>query len=271
MRILLKIKGRNLFEKITKEMALLNSAFPKRHVEGQRINWQLILLDGDITSADLANQAGDITIVLIDVHNKTSVDHLRDLEQQKFLFMNSVPNFPNGIAPIILVFNKNILTPQLIELPEIISDWIIAPVVMHDLVRRIFTSLRRKKITPTEIRSGVLTLLPESRQLSYCGNTINLTPSELSAAELFLRQFGCVILIEDIALMFKLSGRSTDGSNIRVTMFQLRFKIEALTRCEFTLRSVYNEGYSLKHRRKHDPEPPFKNYEVRQDVATYCV
>lgn len=269
MRILLKIKGRSLFEKITKEIALLNSAFPKRHVEGHRIDWQLISLDDDITAADLANQAGDISIVLIDVKNEENIEHLRDLEQKKFLFMSTVPNFPNGIAPIILVFNKNVLTPQLLELPEIICDWVIAPVVMPDLVLRIFTSLRRKQIKPTEIRSGVLTLLPESRQLSYCGNTINLTPSELSAAELFLRQFGCVILIEDIALMFKLSGRSTDGSNIRVTMFQLRFKIEALTHCEFTLRSVYNEGYSLKHMRKHDPEPPFKNYEVRQNVATY--
>ena len=269
MRILLKIKGPSLFEKITKEMAMLNSSFFKQDIDGQRINWQLISLDEDITAEDLANQATDINIILIDVHNKESIKYLRDLEKQQFLLMISGANFRYGVAPIIVIFNKNVLTPHILDLPEIIHDWVISPVVMHDLVRRIFTSLRRKETTTTEIRSGVLTLVPESRQLSYYGNTINLTPSELSAAELFLRQFGCVIPLEEISLMFKLSGRSTDGSNIRVTMFQLRFKIEALTRFEFTLRSIYKEGYSLRHTTKNDSEDPPKNYELRQNLANY--
>ena len=92
---------------------------------------------------------------------------------------------------------------------------------------------------------------------------------ELAIAELFLHHFGSVILLEDIILMFKLSGRSTENSNIRVTMFQLRFKIEAITRCQFTLVSVYKEGYSLRNSRNYDTDFPFPDLEVRQETAVY--
>jgi hypothetical protein len=61
--------------------------------------------------------------------------------------------------------------------------------------------------------------------------------------------------MEEIQLLFKLAGRSTEGSNVRVTMFQLRFKVEALTHCQFTLTSAYAEGYVLRHSKSHDTSP----------------
>ena len=88
-------------------------------------------------------------------------------------------------------------------------------------------------------------------------------------AELFLHHFGSVIVLEDIELLFKLADRSTEGSNIRVTMFQLRFKFEAVTHCQFTLMSVYREGYALRQMRNDDPGFTFPDYEARQDVAEY--
>ena len=113
----------------------------------------------------------------------------------------------------------------------------------------------------------MLTLLPESRLLCYSGNTTLLTAAEVAVAELFLHYFGSVISIEDIHLLFKIAGRSIEGSNIRVTMFQLRFKIEAVTRCQFTLINAYNTGYVLRH--THGNDPNFSHWEVRQDTATY--
>ncbi|MGV3655037.1 MAG: hypothetical protein ACO1N5_12570, partial [Noviherbaspirillum sp.] len=57
---------------------------------------------------------------------------------------------------------------------------------------------------------------------------------------------------------FKSSGKSTEGSNIRVTVFQLRLKLEMLTRSQFTIVSVYKRGYCLKQkvRPPDSPEAP---------------
>jgi hypothetical protein len=52
-------------------------------------------------------------------------------------------------------------------------------------------------------------------------------------------------------------------------MFQLRFKIEAVTRCQFTLTSAYGEGYVLRHARGPNPGLTYFPLEARQDVAVY--
>jgi hypothetical protein len=103
--------------------------------------------------------------------------------------------------------------------------------------------------------------------LCYAGDTTQLTASEVAVAELFLNHFGTLIPTEDIHLLFKLSGRSTEGSNIRVTMFQLRFKIEAVTRCQFTLTNSYNSGYVMRHVNSYDAQPPSNPLEAWQDTA----
>lgn len=269
MRIILNIMGSDLYEKITKEMAVLHSPFPKRYKHGKVIDWQLRLMPEVLSMNDLTNHASDLNIILIDAHDVSMVERLRALERQEFLYVNAASDFPHGATPIIVVFQSDALIPKLLELPEVVTDWMIEPISMHDLVRRIFVSLRRKKLLQTELRFGKLTLLPESRKLCFSGDAIQLMPSELAIAELFLHHFGSVILLEDIILMFKLSGRSTENSNIRVTMFQLRFKIEAITRCQFTLVSVYKEGYSLRNSRNYDTDFPFPDLEVRQETAVY--
>jgi len=271
MRIILKIMGQSLYANLAREMASLNSAFPRRYKQGKAIDWQLVLLNHLPQAEDLANQATALVIVVVDAADQNIVDHLRTIERQEFLYINNLPAYPHGIAPVIVLFQQDALKPEVMELPDIISDWMIAPFSMHDLALRMFTSLRRKQMLQAEMRFGALTLLPESRRLCYYSDSTHLTPSELAVAELFLHHFGSVILLEDIVLMFKLSGRSTEGSNIRVTMFQLRFKIEALTRCKFTLLSIYNEGYALRHTRNYDPGFPYPDLEAHQELAFYGV
>jgi hypothetical protein len=80
---------------------------------------------------------------------------------------------------------------------------------------------------------------------------------------------GSVVPIEEIFLLFRLAGRSTSGSNIRVTIFQLRFKIELLTRNHFSLVCAYGEGYALRPVRTPDKRPRWPQYEARQPVAVY--
>lgn len=269
MRIILKVMGQSLYGKLAKEMASLNSAFPRRYKQGKAIDWQLSLLNHLPQAADLANLPTALVIVIVDASDMNAVEHLRALERQEFLYLNNLPTYPHGIAPVIVLFQQDALKPEMMEMPDIVSDWMFDPIHMHDLARRIFVSLQRKQMLQAEMRFGALTLLPQSRRLCYFNDSTHLTPSELAVAELFLHHFGSVILIEDIVLMFKLSGRSTEGSNIRVTMFQLRFKIEALTRCKFTLMSIYNEGYALRHTRNYDPGFPYPDLEAHQEVVAY--
>ena len=112
-------------------------------------------------------------------------------------------------------------------------------------------------------------MISDTRTLCFGKRKIDLTPTELVIAEMFLRNFGSVISLEDIALLFKITGRSQDGRNIRVTMFQLRFKIETLTSNEFSLINIYKEGYALRQRKNYPKGRPLNNFEVQQEQAQY--
>jgi hypothetical protein len=73
-----------------------------------------------------------------------------------------------------------------------------------------------------------------------------------------------VIPLDELQLLFKLAGRSTEGSNVRVTMFQLRFKSKALKRCRYTLTSAYGLGYVLKHGKAGEPGTDARGWIARQ-------
>lgn len=267
MKILLKVMGPSLYHRVTKAMASANSPFPRSSAQGKLIHWQLVELRPPFNSSCLENADGELSFVLMEIEDLVTIENLRTIEQRESLHLRSVYSLDHELAPLIAILRQDILVSDLLEMPDIISYWMIEPVSINDLVRRMFTGMKRRQRLRSELGYGVLTLLPESRTLCYAGNSIQLTASEVSVAELFLHHFGAVIPIEDIHLLFRLAGRSTEGSNIRVTMFQLRFKIEAVSRCQFTLTNTYNAGYVLRHAQTPDPEYP--DLEVRQEVATY--
>ena len=269
MRITLKIKGRRLFEHLTKEMAAKNSIFPRKMFD-QRIDWQLVALGDNLQVHDIANSEIGRSIVLIDTPDISIINHLKKLEQREFLFMQTSPAFPFGIAPIVLIFHAEAPSLQLVDLPQIVSDWMMEPLNISDLVSRLFTSLRRSRTTESETPSSILTLISDTRTLWFGKRKVELTPTELVMAEMFLRNFGSVISLEDIALLFKITGRSQDGRNIRVTMFQLRFKIETLSSNEFSLFNIYKEGYALRQRKNYPKGRPFSHFELNQEQAQYC-
>lgn len=267
LKILLKVMGPSLYHRVTKALASANSPFPRSSSQGKLIHWQLVELQPPFTSGFLENANDELSFVLMEVDDLIIIENLRTIEQRESLHVRSVYSLDNELAPLIVVMKRDIPNGELLDMPDIVSDWMIEPVSINDLVRRMFTGMRRRQRLRSELGYGVLTLLPESRMLWYGGNSTQLTASEVSVAELFLHHFGTVIPIEDIHLLFKIAGRSTEGSNIRVTMFQLRFKIEAVTRCQFTLTNTYNAGYVLRHVSTSDSG--YQDLEARQDVATY--
>ena len=269
MRIFLRIMGRNLFESVTKELAAFNSSFPRHYRKGKLINWQLELLKEPFEASYLDSSSNHISVVLIEAHDVSIVEELRAISHREYLGLCSQHNFEYQPAPVILIFDRDLPTTELLEMPKIITDWVSANKSMHELVRRIFGSLKNQRHLQEEFGGGVLSLISETRTLCYSGDMLLISPSEVPVAELFLSHIGSVIPMEDIALLFKLAGRSTEGSNIRVTMFQLRFKIEAITRCYYTLISAYKEGYVLRTTRGHDPKVPVQDMQARQEVAIY--
>ncbi|MDO8311159.1 MAG: winged helix-turn-helix domain-containing protein, partial [Sideroxyarcus sp.] len=114
--------------------------------------------------------------------------------------------------------------------------------------RRVLYSLRRKSILKSRLCFGPMTMIPDSRTISFAGRSAVLTRSEFALAELFLAQMGSVIPTSDLVALFKSTGKSTEGSNIRVTIFQLRLKLEMLTKSQYTLVSVYKQGYCMKQK-----------------------
>lgn len=104
MRIFLKIMGCSLYEKLTQEIATLQSAFPKCYKQNKLIDWQLILLDENLNATILASEAPDLSVILIDAPDITIVEQLRTLARQEFLYMDKLPDYPNGFTPIIVLF-----------------------------------------------------------------------------------------------------------------------------------------------------------------------
>jgi DNA-binding response OmpR family regulator len=132
----------------------------------------------------------------------------------------------------------------------------------------VISSLRRQQRLQHELGTGQLSLNLESRKLMYAGDVVQLSPAEVPLAELFMSHVGSVIPIDEIHLMFQLTGRSLSGSNIRVTIFQLRFKIELLTRHQFTLACAYGEGYALRPG-KGSAEPPSHSLTAMQSSTLH--
>lgn len=267
MKILLKVMGASLYHRVTRALASANSPFPRSSSQGKIIHWHIVELEPPFDSSCLDNENGELSFVLMVVDDVVVIENLRTIEQRESLNVRSMYDLEHELAPLILILKHDILNNELLDMPHIISDWIVEPASINDLVRRMFTGMKRQQRLRSELGYGILTLLPESRMLCYGGNSTQLTVSEVSVSELFLHHFGAVIPIEDIHLLFKIAGRSTEGSNIRVTMFQLRFKIEAVSRCQFILTNTYNSGYVLRH--AHTPDAGYPDLEANQDVATY--
>lgn len=269
MRVFLRVLGRKLFDRLTKELAAIHSAFPSYLSAGKPLRWQLELLSEPFGTHYLGNSPDRVSVVLIEATDALIIDELWTIGSREYLAIceSNRDDFPP--APVIVVFDKEYPTSDWIESPVVVSDWVSSPTAMHDLARRVISCLRSQRHLQSELGGGILTLSTETRTLGYNQNSIQLSPSEVPLAELFLAHLGSVVPLEEILLLFRLGGRSTSGSNIRVTIFQLRYKIELLTSRHFVIACAYGEGYALRQARGCDASHPFLHLEARQPAAVY--
>lgn len=269
MNIYLRVMGDRLFERVTKEVAAANSAFPRQLHTGKPLRWRLERIEEPFGTHYLDNTPEHVSVVLIEAADASIIDELWSIGSREYLAVCECSEHDFPPAPVILVFDKEFPTSDWIETPIVVSDWVSGRFAMHDLARRVIASLRRQKHLQSELGGGILTLNADTRMLAYNNNSIQLAVSEIPLAELFLAHIGSVIPLEEILLMMKLAGRSISGSNVRVTIFQLRYKLELLTRNHFVLACAYGEGYALRHARGNDTGHPFIHLEARQKTAIY--
>lgn len=246
MKIELRVMGEVLFARLAREIAAQDSAFPRRIGATQMVNWQLKRLEPPFRIDYLDSEPGQAAVVLIEVNDATQIDMLWDFGRLEYptLCYGAEPEQPP--VPLIVVFDDHPNAPSALDMPKLVDDWVCGKNAMNEIARRIVTALRRQHILLDELGLGLLTLNLESRRLVHLGDVIQLSPAEVPLAELFISHMGSVVPMEEVLLMFKLAGRAATGSNIRVTIFQLRFKIELVSRNQLTIACAYGEGYALR-------------------------
>lgn len=245
MRITLKVIGKELFNMLNGHKEELHTACPRLGAQHDQFEWDIVDLVA-LRPEHLLSFPDQPSTLLIDAQEPAYVQKIQLLEKKELTFIKNPPFLPIVMSPIVLIFRSSNALAEAPDFPDFVADWMCAPVSMSDLGRRTISALRRKNILKTKLHFGSLTLIPDMRLLSFQSKAIHLTPSECALAELFLNQMGTVILIKDLVALFKSSGKSTEGSNIRVTIFQLRLKLEMLTKSQYTLASVYKQGYVLR-------------------------
>ena len=248
MQIELKLSGGSLHDTLDREINSLNEALFKLSKQSDPVQVALTPLDDPLQACDMLLNTDAPSLLLVEAPDMHTIDRMQGMEKRELLMVDNPLCRPLVLAPVIAVFPAHEVLREVRDFPELISDWMFLPLNIGELARRIIVSLKRKSILKTRLCYGALTLLPESRLISYANKSVHLTRSEFALAELFLSQIGAVIPMSDLVLLFKSTGKSTEGSNIRVTVFQLRLKLEMLTKSQYTLISVYKRGYCLKQK-----------------------
>jgi DNA-binding response OmpR family regulator len=248
MKFELKVIGDGLYDALSSMSDALTEAVLQLCRQTEPMYPTILKLEDRPQLGDLLLQADMTTVLLVEAKDLSLIEAIQLMEKKELGFINHSSTVAPRLAPLIAVFESPEVLAEIRDLPDLISDWTFLPLDITELARRIFSALKRKNILKPKLRYGALSLISESRTLVFFGNTMHLTRSEFVLAELFLTQMGTVIPLSDLAMLFRSTGKSTEGSNIRVTIFQLRLKLEMLTKGQYTVMSVYKQGYCLKQK-----------------------
>ena len=267
MRLEIKVIGDRLFDAILFNRSTLSETFLQLCCDTDPIDAIVTRFDEKPQVKDLLLETGGASIILVEANDLSLIESLQSMERKELAFLGHAGSAIR-LAPLIAVFDSAELLSDIGELPDLISDWTFFPLKSLEMARRIFSALKRKNIVKTKVLYGALSLISESRALFFFGNGIHLTRSEFALMELFLSQMGTVIPLTDLAMLFRSTGKSTEGSNIRVTIFQLRLKLEMLTKGQYTVTSVYKQGYCLKQKSRSTIKEISDGLDARQRLAT---
>lgn len=242
MEMTLKVVNRNLY-------SFLSGAVPSlpRSFKCVSIKWKIALVDNELRPADFVGFPDSPSTFLVEASDVATIHSIRLMQNDIHALKRKNPGLPLVLAPLICAVDEEAGGNRVDDLPDFISDWIFAPINVQELGRRIVSCLTRQRLMMAHVRAGLVTLMPDTRSISCGGKTLRLSPSEFMLADLFFNQFGTIISFDQLSLFFKSKGKSTEASNIRVAIYQLRLKLDMLTKSQISLTSVYKKGYCLRN------------------------
>lgn len=202
---------------------------------------------GDLCPEDLLCFPDAPTVIVAEVPDLASLNRFSALTQRLQALLSENDGVPLLTAPFIAVFRPGALATPNYDIPTFVSDWMLGRVDPVELTHRILCALRKRKLRRIELQGGVIIVLADSRALFYGQNCVRLSPTEFALAELFFARMGSVVSLAELTALFEASGKSTELNNIRVTIHQLRLKLEELTRSQLKLVTIYRKGYCLRH------------------------
>jgi DNA-binding response OmpR family regulator len=261
MKVEIKIAGQTLFDFMKNEAAAGNLCSPPL-TKRDRADWSIRQTSELPTIKDVLCTPDAPTVLLIQANDASVIEQVEALEERTYHYLRNNPHSMMTLAPVIVVFSSHEALRNLPEFSDYVSDWTYLPVSMNDLMRRISLALRRRSVLKSRTRYGAFTVVPDSRTLMHDSDAIHLSPTEFFLAEMFLRQRGAVIGIKELVIRFQEAGKSTQSNNIRVSIFQLRLKLELLTHGRMTLVSVYKQGYCLRQKNCESPLEAVENDDV---------
>jgi DNA-binding winged helix-turn-helix (wHTH) protein len=247
MQITVKISGKGLFQRLGEEAKTPDCTFPKIF-RNQLIDWKLDEIVNVLTHEDLVCRADAPSVLLIDADNVRTVAQIHSAEKEAYAHIQANSDVPAIRAPIIFMYPSAESINGARDCPDFVCDWSFSTVSIPELARRICFSLKRKNVFKTRIDRGSLALIEETRSIYHGTQATRLTPTEYTLAELFLTHMGTVISLPELEHLFRVTGKSTETNNIRVAIFQLRLKLEILTKSQVQLASVYKKGYCLSQK-----------------------
>ncbi|MES2831662.1 MAG: winged helix-turn-helix domain-containing protein [Pseudomonadota bacterium] len=249
MKIHIKTRGELLYSALHKVLQP-ESSWGMTMRGSRETQWQLSKLPQEFDMTDWVCQQNTPTLIMIDAED---VALLRALQasQSALQHLIGMARHPMLIrCPVILVFNNVSALSQSQHLPEFTTDWILGTSLATEAIPRITGALKKSQVTPAVQHHAALTLIPATRTMIYENTSARLTPAEYTLLELFLNNIGSIISLQELVQTFRASGKSAEANNIRVAIYQLRLKLDTLTKSQMPLTSIYRQGYCLRQKLK---------------------
>jgi DNA-binding winged helix-turn-helix (wHTH) protein len=246
MQLCIKVvQSRSLFESVTASFGE-RDGWANRFLARHGVAPQLVFAAADLRPEDLLCFPDRPMVVLAEAKELVSLGGFGQMGQRLSALLKQNAAIPLIRTPLIVTFQEAALAASGQDVPDFITDWMMAGANSVELAHRILGALRSSKLHRIQLACGLLTILPDSRSIAFERRIARLSPSEFTLAELFLARMGVVVSLAELTRFFDAAGKSTEPNNIRVTIHQLRLKIEELTRSQLRLFTVYRKGYCLR-------------------------
>ena len=151
-------------------------------------------------------------------------------------------------VPVIMLTAKGAEDDRVAGLEVGADDYISKPYYARELLARLKAVLRRQRgsLPPQYFLAGKLRLIPAKREVSFDGQTFELTTCEFDLLEALLRSRDTVATKDELSLSVLGRRREPYDRSIDVHVSNLRKKLCAISAKTIEIETVRAVGYRLK-------------------------